>query len=67
MALGSALAFGLGGRDVAAKMLSDAYDKGQQNKDQVQRDAQVGKDRAQDQAQQQAGRLQGSGGSPATS
>jgi len=31
VALGSALAFGLGGRDVAAKMLSDAYQKGQEN------------------------------------
>lgn len=67
VALGSALAFGLGGRDVAAKMLSDAYDKGQENKDQVKRDAQLGKERGQEQAQQQAGRLSGPGGSPVTS
>src|SRR3712207_3957507 len=35
LALAGALAFGLGGRDVASKMLSDAYDAGQRNKDQV--------------------------------
>jgi|ERR1700733_2727712 len=51
VALGTALAFGLGGRDVAAQLLSQAYDKGQQNKDQVKRDMQLGKDRAQDRAQ----------------
>jgi hypothetical protein len=32
IALGSALAFGLGGRDVAARMLEGAYDAGQRNK-----------------------------------
>jgi len=52
VALGSALAFGLGGRDVAAKMLSDAYQKGQENKDQVKQDMQTGKDRGQQQAEQ---------------
>lgn len=34
-ALGMALAFGLGGRDVAARMLQDLYEKGQQHKTQV--------------------------------
>jgi hypothetical protein len=52
LALAGALAFGLGGRDVASKMLNDAYDAGQRNKDQVKQDAQTGKDRAQQQAQQ---------------
>ena len=50
--LAMALAFGLGGRDVASKMLNDAYDKGQQNKDRVKEDMQTGKDRAQRDAQQ---------------
>lgn len=51
VALGAALAFGLGGRDVAGRLLSQAYDKGRENKDQVKQDMQLGKDRAQDQAQ----------------
>ncbi len=51
VALGAALAFGLGGRDVAAQLLHQAYSKGQENKDQVKQDMQLGKDRAQEQAQ----------------
>ncbi len=47
VALGMALAFGLGGRDVAARMLEDAYRSGQQQKDQVRQDVQQGKDQAQ--------------------
>jgi hypothetical protein len=50
-ALALALAFGLGGRDVASKMLNDAYDAGQRHKDQVKQDARTGQERAQDQAQ----------------
>jgi len=50
--LAMALAFGLGGRDVASRMLNDAYDKGQEKKDQVKDDMQTGKDRAQRDAQQ---------------
>jgi hypothetical protein len=46
LALAGALAFGLGGRDVAAQMLQDAYDAGQRNKEQVRSDVQTGKDRA---------------------
>jgi hypothetical protein len=38
IALASALAFGLGGRDVARQMLEGAYEKGQENKDQYRRD-----------------------------
>jgi hypothetical protein len=45
VALGLALAFGLGGRDVAGRMLEDAYGKGQDEKDQVQRDLETGRDR----------------------
>ena len=50
LALAGALAFGLGGRDVAGRMLNDAYDAGQRNKDQVKRDVQQGKERGQQQA-----------------
>ncbi len=57
LALGSALAFGLGGRDLASKMLSDAYDKGRENKDQVKDDMETGKERG----KQQAGQLQAQG------
>lgn len=46
LALAGALAFGLGGRDVAAKMLSDAYDAGQRSKDQVKQDLAAGRERA---------------------
>lgn len=52
LALGLALAFGLGGRDVAKSLLEDAYAKGRANKDQVKADVQAGKDRAQSQADQ---------------
>jgi hypothetical protein len=50
IALGSALAFGLGGRDVAARMLEGAYGSVQQNKEQWKRDLQQGKERAKDEA-----------------
>ena len=67
LALAGALAFGLGGRDVASKMLSDAYDSGQRNKDQAKQDLQQGKERAQSQAEQQKDRIQTSdGGTPST-
>src|SRR5687768_10978330 len=39
--LAMALAFGLGGREVAGRMLSDAYDKGQEQRGQVRRDMEV--------------------------
>jgi len=45
LALGLALAFGLGGRPVAQKLLEDAYDKGREQRDQVKADLQAGKDR----------------------
>jgi hypothetical protein len=51
LALGLALAFGLGGREVAAEMLRNGYQKGQQQKGQVKADRQKGKARAQDQTQ----------------
>ena len=49
LALGLALAFGLGGRSVAQRLLEDAYSKGQDAKEQARRDAQLGKERGQQQ------------------
>ena len=49
IALGSALAFGLGGRDVAARMLEGAYDAGQRNKQQFKRDLDQGMQRGSEQ------------------
>lgn len=46
VALASALAFGLGGRDVAARMLEGAYDRGQSRSEQVKRDLELGRLRA---------------------
>ena len=50
LALGLALAFGLGGREVAAEMLRGAYEKGREQKGQVKADMQTGKQRAREQA-----------------
>jgi len=51
VALGMALAFGLGGRNVAERLIEDAYSKGQEQTDQVKQDMQTGKERGQRQAQ----------------
>ena len=51
IALGSALAFGLGGREVAARMLEGAYTNVQQNKDQWKRDLDQGMTRAKAEAE----------------
>jgi Conserved TM helix len=48
LALGLALAFGLGGREVAAEMLRGAYQKGQEQKGRVKADMRKGKERAQE-------------------
>jgi small-conductance mechanosensitive channel len=48
LALGLALAFGLGGRDVARRVLEDAYTQGRQAKEQAREDLAVGRNRAQD-------------------
>jgi mechanosensitive ion channel-like protein len=58
LALAGALAFGLGGREVAADLLRSAYDSGQQNKDQVRRDMQQGRQRAERAADRQQDRVQ---------
>jgi hypothetical protein len=59
LALAGALAFGLGGRDVAAQILSQAYDAGQRNAGQVRRDVELGKARG-----EQAAREHGGGAAP---
>jgi hypothetical protein len=46
VALGSALAFGLGGRDVAGRMIESSYGKVQENTAQIKQDAKTGRDRA---------------------
>jgi hypothetical protein len=48
LALGLALAFGLGGRDVARRMLEDAYANGRRARQQAKDDLQTGRSRAQD-------------------
>jgi small-conductance mechanosensitive channel len=50
LALGLALAFGLGGRDVARRLLEDAYEKGQDAKERARADVEVGRRRAADTA-----------------
>lgn len=50
-ALGMALAFGLGGKDVASKMLQDLYDKGQQQKGRVASDFKHGANQAKQRGQ----------------
>ena len=61
-ALAMALAFGLGGRDLANRMLSDAYDKGQEQRGQVKRDMEIGKERG----RQDAERVKAGAGNGAT-
>ncbi len=46
VALGTALAFGLGGREVAGQMLDGAYQTAQEQKEQVKQDVQAAKERA---------------------
>lgn len=57
IALGSALAFGLGGREVAGRLLAGAYEKGQANKDEFKRDLDQGMNRAQEEAEQKRDEL----------
>lgn len=58
LGLGMALAFGLGGRDVAGKMLSDAYDKGRENQEDVKDDLRKGKERAEEQKDRAQSRVE---------
>ena len=50
LVLAGGLAFGLGGREVAAEMMRNAYDSGQRNVRQARLDARLGRERAAQQA-----------------
>jgi small-conductance mechanosensitive channel len=63
LALGLALAFGLGGRDLAGRMLEDAYRKGKDEKERVKSDLRTGRERAEN---EYASSESFSGGSSAT-
>jgi hypothetical protein len=63
LALGLALAFGLGGRELAADLLRQAKDKGSQAADQAKHDARVGADRARDEMGGHSGGSYGNGAS----
>ena len=52
IALGAALAFGLGGRNVAERMLEGAYASGQRNKQQMKRDWERGREQAKAEVEQ---------------
>jgi Conserved TM helix len=54
-ALAMALAFGLGGRQIAYEMLADAYDKGREQRGQIRRDLEIGKERGKAEAERRAG------------
>jgi len=58
VALGMALAFGLGGRDVAARLLESAYQKGQEVKEDVKRDVNVGVQRGKADVEEAQTRIQ---------
>lgn len=66
LALGLALAFGLGGRDIAADLLRQARDKGSNAASQAKQDARVGADRARDEVGQHTGSGTGTGSSSGT-
>ena len=54
VALGSALAFGLGGREVAGRMLEQAYARGQANMPKMRADMQTAREQAKSQVQDAA-------------
>ncbi len=58
IALALALAFGLGGRDVASRMLEGAYQKGQESRGQVRQDVQKGKEQAREDVDRGKGAVQ---------
>lgn len=63
IALGSALAFGLGGREAAAHMINSGYNKAREEQETVKRDIQQGRERGQQDAQRAQSRAQGEVGS----
>ncbi len=62
LALGSAIAFGLGGREAAADMLNSGYRKAQEQREQVRRDLETGRERGQQDAQRAREKADGQGG-----
>jgi hypothetical protein len=58
VALGLALAFGLGGRDVASEILRQAYDNAQDKTDEMKQEARDAKNNVQSQARRARGNLQ---------
>jgi hypothetical protein len=62
IALAAALAFGLGGREVAGQMLQGAYQAGQENKDQMKQDLNQGVERGKQDAQQMKDKVQSDAG-----
>ncbi len=58
LALGSALAFGLGGRDVAGQMLQDAYGRGREGVRRAREDMQVARGRSEEMVHQARSAMQ---------
>lgn len=57
LALGFALAFGLGGQNVASKLLEDAYKKGRENAGKIREDVSTAKERAEDEVREVKNRM----------
>ena len=66
LAIGSALAFGLGGREVARDMLQSGYERAQEEQDQVREDVQLGRERSERQAERVREREGREAGQPAS-
>ncbi|RCW46190.1 putative transporter (transmembrane protein) [Halopolyspora algeriensis] len=65
LALGTALAFGLGGREAAADMINSGYRRAQQEQETVRRDMQTGQERARAETQNWSMQEAGAGGTSA--
>ena len=63
LALGLALAFGLGGRNVAERLLEEAYQRGREQKEQAKQDLETGRERARRGVEQTSAPIEG-GASP---
>jgi small-conductance mechanosensitive channel len=61
LALGLALAFGLGGRHVAERLLEEAYQRGQEERGQVRQDVETGKERARRDVEHARSQVEGGG------
>ena len=51
LVLALALAFGLGGREVAAEIVRDAYERGRERREEVRRDVDLGRERGRDEVE----------------